>query len=175
LGFISIGKIGRARGVKGEFYVKPMTDFPSRFRDLKEIFITDEDGTRVKYTIKEVHISKDKPVLCLNEINSRSEVELIKNHYIEITEKELITLPEDHYFIFQLIGLKVVSESGEHFGTIREVIENPGNDYFIVGYKNKVYNIPCVKEFIKSVKFDTKEIVVSRIKEFIDIVFENED
>ncbi|RKY83113.1 hypothetical protein DRQ09_10550, partial [candidate division KSB1 bacterium] len=74
-----------------------------------------------------------------------------------------------HYFTFQLVNLKVFSESGEFFGVIKEVIENPGNDYLVVDYQENSYNIPLVKEFIKFIDFDKKEVVVRRVKEFLEL------
>ena len=37
--FITVGKLGRTRGVHGELWVTPVTDFPDRFLGLKEIYI----------------------------------------------------------------------------------------------------------------------------------------
>ncbi|RKY83281.1 hypothetical protein DRQ09_10300, partial [candidate division KSB1 bacterium] len=48
--FISIGKIGRPRGIKGEFFIHPLTDFPDRFKSLDSVYISDSTGNRNKYT-----------------------------------------------------------------------------------------------------------------------------
>jgi len=173
--FIAVGKVGRPRGVKGEFYVLPLTNFPERFKLLNKIFISESEGERVQFTVNSVRIIDRKICLSLKEIKTRTDAEKIKNSYIEIEKNDLISLPEDTYFVFNLIDLEVFSEAGENYGKIKNVIENPGNDIFIVEYTGKEYLIPAVSEFIKTVDTINKKMIVYKIKEFIAIAFNHED
>jgi len=67
--FITVGKLGKVRGVKGEIYVTPLTDFPERFVGQKEIFI-DNRGQWIKFTIASAFLVSGRPVLKLNGIDN---------------------------------------------------------------------------------------------------------
>ena len=64
---ITIGRVGAAQGIHGEMRIIPLTDFPERFKDMREVMVGDElvdwiyenigdlsNGTRHKLGIIEI-------------------------------------------------------------------------------------------------------------------------
>src|SRR5262249_6493314 len=51
-------------------------------------------------------------------------------------------LPEGHFYLHDVIGLRVVTPEGEELGTITDVLRNPANDVYVVCS----LLIPAVKE-----------------------------
>ena len=39
---ITIGRVGAAQGIHGEMRIIPLTDFPERFKDMREVMVGDE-------------------------------------------------------------------------------------------------------------------------------------
>ena len=63
-----------------------------------------------------------------------------------------VELEEDEYFIADLIGLNVTSDSGEELGTISDVLQTGANDVYIVKKENTPdLLIPAIKQCILDV------------------------
>ena len=58
---------------------------------------------------------------------------------------ELGELPEDTYYVDELVGLMVVTTSGEEIGPILQVLESPANDVYVTARGM----VPAVKQFVR--------------------------
>ncbi|HOB20614.1 MAG TPA: ribosome maturation factor RimM, partial [Candidatus Atribacteria bacterium] len=64
---------------------------------------------------------------------------------------EAIALPEDSYFIGDLIGSSVKTIQGNTLGTLTDVIQTGSNDVYVVkGNKGEVL-IPALKSVVKNI------------------------
>ncbi len=63
---------------------------------------------------------------------------------------------EGGFYVDQLFGMRVVSESGVEMGEIEEVLETPNNDVYVTGKAM----IPAHPDFIVSRDFEAKIITV---------------
>jgi 16S rRNA processing protein RimM len=72
------------------------------------------------------------------------------------------TLPqlddEDEYYVFQLVGLSVEEENGRLLGTVREVLEYPGNDVLEL---DSGASLPLVEACVRQVDLTGRRIVVA--------------
>ena len=163
---IKIGKIVNAVALKGEVKVYHYTDYKERFEEINELIIDNK-----KYKIENVRYQKEKAIIKLEGINDRTMAENIKDKDIYITENDLRELPEDTYYIKDLVGLKVVDyQSGDTIGTVSDVLQNSAQDIYTVKLENgKEIMIPAVSEFIKEISMDEKNIKVKLIPGFMDL------
>lgn len=154
--FLRIGQIINTHGVMGDVKVMPLTDDMMRFKKLKEVYL---NGNKVK--IENVKFLKDKVVLKLEGINSMNEAEKykFKRPYLEVRRDEAIELPEDTYFIADLIGCVVKDTEGFEYGKIADVIKTGANDvYWVKG--NKEILVPALKEFAPEVDVKNKLVII---------------
>ncbi|MDK2822153.1 MAG: rRNA processing protein RimM [Clostridia bacterium] len=163
---IKIGQILTTHGHKGEVKVFPLTDDPNRFDDLKFVFLNLPDGY-TKMHINSVKYHKNFVILKLKEITDMSAAEKLRNIYICVQEEQLITLPEDHYFIFQLIGLEVY-ENEKYLGKVKDVIQTGSNDVYIVQGNKKEVLIPALKTVVKNIDLQTKKMFVELPEGLVD-------
>ena len=163
---IKIGKIVNAVALKGEVKVYHYTDYKERFEEINELIIDNK-----KYKIENVRYQKEIAIIKLEGINDRTMAENIKDKDIYITENDLRELPEDTYYIKDLVGLKVVDyQSGNTIGTVSDVLQNSAQDIYTVKLENgKEIMIPAVSEFIKEISMDEKNIKVKLIPGFMDL------
>ncbi|MDD4376590.1 MAG: ribosome maturation factor RimM [Eubacteriales bacterium] len=163
---IKIGKIVNAVALKGEVKVYHYTDYKERFEEINELIIDNK-----KYKIENVRYQKEIAIIKLEGINDRTMAENIKDKDIYITENDLRELPEDTYYIKDLVGLKVVDyQSGDTIGTVSDVLQNSAQDIYTVKLENgKEIMIPAVSEFIKEISMDEKNIKVKLIPGFMDL------
>ncbi|SDZ02361.1 16S rRNA processing protein RimM [Proteiniborus ethanoligenes] len=168
---IRIGKIVNTHGINGDVKVLPLTDDSKRFEKLDSIFIEDN---KVSVQIERVWYSKGFVMLKFKGYDNINDVLKYKDKYIVIDEKNAVELPEDSYFIFQIIGIKVYCSDGRELGEIIEVLQPGGNDVYVVqdidkktGDK-KEYLIPAIKDVVKKIDIDNKEMIIEPIKGLIE-------
>ena len=104
--YFEVGQIVNTFGINGVVKVKPFTDEIERFEELKFVLI-EKNNQLVKYEIKEVKYQKQMVLLKLNGIDNINQAETFKGCYLKIERKYAKKLPEDTYFIADLIGLNV--------------------------------------------------------------------
>lgn len=163
--YIAVGKIINTFGIKGEVKVYPYTDDIERFSELKTVFI---GKNKFKVEIENVKYHKGFAIIKFIGFNNINEVLLYKDDLIYIIEKDLKVLPDNHYFIFDLMDCEVIDISGKKLGYLTNVLQYASNDVYAVKNKNKEFLIPAVKEFIKEVNIEEKRIIVRTIEGMIE-------
>lgn len=129
---LEIGQIVNTVGLKGFVRVVPYTDDNTRFELLKSVYLVDKKHYK-KYEIEEVKYQKNLVLLKFKNINNINEAENLRNLYIEIDRKDAVKLPENTYFIVDLIGLNVINiENQELLGVIEDVFSTKSNDVYVV-------------------------------------------
>ena len=103
---MEIGQIVNTYGIKGFLKVVPFTDDITRFEKLKSIYIETKNSLET-VDIEEVKYSKNLVLLKIEGIDDINQAEIYKNCYIKINRKDAVKLPEDSYFIVDLIGISV--------------------------------------------------------------------
>jgi len=158
--FITVGQLGRPRGTTGEIYVTLLTDFPERFENMTEIFVSSGNSWE-KMKVLSSRFIAGRPVLQLENINSPEEAARMTNRYLAVPKSQLMKPREDSFFIFDLIGCEVVNESGDRIGSIVDVDELPANDAYIVKTEDgKRLIMAAVKRFVKKVDIENRKVVV---------------
>ncbi|MGF7185149.1 16S rRNA processing protein RimM [Desulfitispora alkaliphila] len=159
---ISVGKVTKPHGVKGELKVIPLTDDTNRFKELKEVFMTQDKVNGKKVTIESYKHLKQFVILKFKEFDNINQVEEFRNHFICIPESELPQLPEDTFYRFHLIGLKVIDVKGNYLGVVNEIIETGANDVLWLKDTPQGKNIliPAIKSVVVKVDMEEKVIVV---------------
>ena len=164
LEFIPIGEIISPWGVEGQLKVKVITDFPERFSPWAKVYIN-----RQPMTIKSAIWQKDRVIIKLGNIDSAQEAQRLQGQPIEIHHSQLKSLPEEHYYHFQLLGLEVWTTKGEHLGNISEILATASNDVYVVQGSEGEILIPAVSDIVKSVDLKRGCIVIEAIEGLLSL------
>ncbi|GFZ29656.1 ribosome maturation factor RimM [Clostridium zeae] len=152
--FFNVGQIVNTHGVKGEVKVYPLTDDVNRFDDLKEVLIDDK-----KAEVEWVKYQKDRVIVKIKGIDTMNDAEKLKQKYIRVTRENAVELPEDTYFISDLIGCNVSDTDGFNYGDVYDVIQTGSNDvYWVKG--NKEILVPVLKEIVLDINIGEKKIII---------------
>ncbi len=174
---IKIGKIVNAVALRGEVKVYHYSDYKERFEELDEILVERNGAKRhamERYPIEGVRYQKDMAILKLKGVNDRNAAEALKDCDVYITEADLRELPEDTFYVRDLIGCRVINdgsgaETAEEIGTITDVLQNSAQDIYQIKTKSgKEVLIPAVGEFVKEINIGEKTVKVSLIPGFLD-------
>ncbi|CCO08477.1 ribosome maturation factor RimM [Desulforamulus hydrothermalis] len=149
--FITVGEIVNTQGHRGEVRVLPATDFPERFAVNKKLILF-LNNQRSCLTIEKVWQHKQFIILKFAEITDMTAAEKLKGGLLQVTPEELMPLPEDRYYIFQIIGLKVIDKEVGELGQVVQVLQTGANDVYVVKPpQGKEILIPAIKSVVKKI------------------------
>lgn len=165
--YFEVGQIVNTFGIKGLVKVKPFTDDPERFEELKKVYICKKDNL-IEVEIEEVKYHKDMVLLKLKGIDDMNQAETLKGLYLKIDRKNAKKLPKDTYFIADLIGLDVYSDENELLGKLEDIYNTGANDIYVVKNElGKQLLLPSIPDVIKEIDLEKEKIIVHLLKGLI--------
>lgn len=165
--YITVGIIGKAHGIKGEVIVHPMTYDANRFFELDRVFTVSKIVKEL--TIERVSEFKNGLKIKFKESIDRNFAESIRNTEIQIPESEKIELPDDVFFIHDLIGCDVYDSQNNLIGQVTKIQESTAYDIYVVQTEKKEVLIPGISQFVKDVDIENKRINISEIPGLLDL------
>lgn len=136
--YLQVGKIVNTFGLKGEVKVIPLTDSPERFSELEYVLL--EDNLSQRLTIERYRVKDNIVIMKFKEISSIDDAQKLKNRFLVIERERAKKLPEDTYFICDIIGLEVCDLDGRKLGRIKDVLQTGSNDVYICqSYSKKIF------------------------------------
>lgn len=158
--YLKIGVITAPHGVRGEVRVFPTTDDPGRFRLLEEV-ILQSGNRRETHQIGSVKFSKNMVILKLSDIDSMNDAEPYRQWELLIPREQAVPLGENEYYIADLIGMEVLTDSMERLGIITDVMQTGANDVYVV--RSDAYGevlIPAIRDCILQVAVEENRMTV---------------
>lgn len=151
---LQVGVITQTHGIRGEVKVFPTTDDAGRFKRLKEVTL-DTGRERISLEIEGVKFFKQFVILKFRGFDSINDVEKYKQGKLLVTRDKAVRLDKDEYFVADMIGMKVVTDAGEDFGVLKEVLATGANDVYVVSREDAAdVLLPAIKECIRNVDMD---------------------
>lgn len=157
---LQVGVISSTHGVRGEVKVFPTTDDVTRFRQLKKVYL-DTGREMLPLEIQNVKFFKQFAILKFKGIDNINDIEKYRGKSLMIDREDAVDLDEDEYFIADMIGMKVCTEDGSEFGTLKDVMETGANDVYIID--SPEYGevlIPAIRECILDVDMDEERMTI---------------
>lgn len=162
--YFEIGQIVNTSGLKGIVKINSFSDDMRRFEELDKVLI-EKNKELTEYVIEEVRYSKNQVLVKFKGIDTIDDAKKFKNCYIKIPREEAKKLPEDTYYIVDLIGINVYLEDGILVGEIIDVFPTGSNDVYVVRREeNNDLLIPAIKDVIKSINIEEKKIIINLIE-----------
>ena len=161
---LQVGVISSTHGVRGEVKVFPTTDDVTRFRQLKKVYL-DTGREMLPLEIQNVKFFKQFAILKFKGIDNINDIEKYRGKSLMIDREDAVDLDEDEYFIADMIGMKVCTEDGSEFGTLKDVMETGANDVYVVELPDhQEVLLPAIKECILDVDLEENVMTVHLMK-----------
>ena len=161
---IIIGKAVNVVGLRGELKIYNYSDDRDRYEKLEKVFIGSKDKN-TRYEIENVRYKDHMIILKVAGIDDRNAAEAIKEQMVLMAEEDLDELPEGVYYVKDMIGMDVVSDTGEKLGKLRDINTNTPQRLYEVNRPGKPdILIPGVDEFILDIDMNTRTITVKVIE-----------
>ncbi len=152
---IVIGEILKPQGIRGELKVKPLLDDIADIKSFKRVFI----GGR-EYKVLSVRTDSAAAYLALSGIADRNAAELFRGKEVEALRSDAPPLEEGRYYIVDIVGCAVVTESGERLGEIADVLP-AHTDIYVMKRGEKEFMFPAAEGVVLGADIDKKTVTVS--------------
>lgn len=153
----TIGVIVAPFGIRGEMKTELRTDEPDRYSILERVALVMPDGRFTVRAVESARLHKGRILLKLEGIDSIESVEEWRGAEVRIPRSEALPLPEDTYYVSDLIGLRVVTCAGVEVGKVRDVLRSPAHDLLCVGDDL----IPMVRQIVTRIDLDNKLVEIN--------------
>ena len=162
--YIVIARISSPFGLRGAVKADIRTDFPERFDELEEVFLSKPGSDeRTLYSLLSARLQNEKQVvLRFKGLTRIEQAEDLRGMDVTVPVSEVVPLPEGEYYIFQIIGLEVYSTKDEYVGRIVNVENLPANDIYVVRgpLSKKEVLIPAIKDVVKEVDLEAGRMTI---------------
>jgi 16S rRNA processing protein RimM len=165
---VTIGKIERHFGVRGEFKVRSLSDVPGRLDHLKQVRVLAPTGEMVERTVSHVRRAGSTYIMGLAGVTTPEEAATLRGGLLQVPRAPAEVLAADVYFECDLIGLAVETEQGDEVGALEAILEIPDNRIFVVRKGTKEILIPAAKSFVASVDLQRRRMVVRGIDDLFE-------
>ena len=167
--FITIARIVRTRGNKGEVLVDSLTDFPDRFNLLEEVWLEFDDGHSDKIALDFTWEHKGRRILKFVGFDSISSAETLVGCRVQVPGDQAVPLPEGTYFDHDLIGCSVEAVDGKQLGVVNAILRISGNNQLVVKGPDKEFLIPAVESICTRISIKKKQIIVDPPEGLMDL------
>ncbi len=166
--YVAIGRVLKPRGLGGEAFLHPLTDFPERFQVLESVLVERPDGNRTTLGIDQIRSCGRRMAVKFHDIDTPEAVAPFRGSQLLVPGHEVYPLPDDTYYVFQIAGLRVETEEGLEVGRVVDVLSHPGNDLYVVKREDGGEAlIPAAKDLVR-IDLSGGRLVVKNVEGLLD-------
>ena len=167
--FVTIGRVVKPQGRKGEIAVHPLSDREDRFPRLRRAFVPASGAGVRELAVDGCFPHKGGFVLKLHGIDSIDAAETLRGAELRIEPEELAVLPEGSYYHHDLVGLRAVDERGAEVGQIEDIWETGAEAPVLVirGARGETL-LPLAAPFLRQVDLEGRRLVV-KLPEMVEL------
>jgi 16S rRNA processing protein RimM len=165
---VLIGKIVKVRGLRGDLKILPFTWRPERFNDLDKVWLISPEGESKLLSMKRIRVEGQMVFVRFVEAATRELAEELVGYEVYIDENQRDSLPENHYYLDDLVGCEIICSQNGNVGKIKEIMDLPANDVWVVIGKYGEVLIPAIREIVEEVDIKNKKINVTLFDGLID-------
>jgi 16S rRNA processing protein RimM len=164
---VTVARVLRPHGIRGEVAAEILTDFPERLKKLSSAKLWDGRSEPRSVAIRSCWLSHSRggqAIFHFEASNSMGDAEKLVGLQVQIPFSERVKLPSGSYYISDLVGCEVREKDGPAIGRVRNVESTGG---VVSGTPNLVVEsargelfIPLAKEICVRVDTDARCIDV---------------
>jgi 16S rRNA processing protein RimM len=167
---LSIGRISRAHGLRGELRVELHFTGSDALDQVDELWLAEgidtPDGARC-YVIEAARPVPKAYLVKLQGIDDRNAAEPLQRRSVWVPRSALPASDESEYYLVDLIGAKVVGPEGE-IGIVTEIATHPSVDAIVIATPDgRTLEQPLVPDWIKRVSVAEKLVELSTLEGLI--------
>ena len=148
---VTIGRVVRPQGRRGEVLAQPLSDRPDRFPTLQQAYVATPGGGSRALAVDSCWPHKGRFVLKFAGVDTIDAAEALRGAELGIGAEELAPLPEGSYYHHQLKGLSVVDRGRGELGRVSDILDAGAAPVLVVRDGDSETLIPLAAQFVRAV------------------------
>ena len=151
-----IGKIGKAHGLKGAFYLGGRTSLWTEDASLLSVGSNPDKGVHSELANRQVN--KGRVIITLASFSDRTSLEAFQGQDLWCLKQE----PEQGFDYDGLVGFEVKASCGSSLGKVNEFYNHGASDTIeIINSQDAVLELPFIEAYVKKIDYKASSILLS--------------
>ncbi|MSO22324.1 MAG: 16S rRNA processing protein RimM [Acidobacteria bacterium] len=156
---ISVARILKTQGNRGEVAAYILTDFPERFQYLSTVALEKEGQAALELNLENHWFHKQRVILKFQGIDAITPAELLVGYEVTIDSSQLMALQPGSYYQHDLVGCRIEDEAGVPLGNVVEVLGAPGNYLLKVSRDTEEFLVPFAESYFPRIDVQNKVLI----------------
>lgn len=162
---VTLAKLLRPRGLRGEVAAQILTDFPERLPSLREVWLAGAAGNPRRVRVKNCWLSTSRggqAIFHFEGVDSVEAAEPLRGLEVQVPLAERAKLDAGNYYVADLVGCEVwEAGASSAMGTVRDVDFPGGVPLLAVNTGDGEVLVPLAAEFCTRIDVQAKRIDVT--------------
>jgi len=160
---VTLARILRPRGTRGEVAADILTDFPERLPKLREVFLWDGTREPQRAVVRKCWLSTSRggqAIFHFEGVDSIADGKKLRGLEVQVPFSDRVKLPAGRYYISDLVGCEVFAlrtTPPEKIGTVRDV-QSAGTSVLAVETPQGELLIPLAEEICTRIDITARRI-----------------
>lgn len=167
---LTVGRIGKPQGIRGEVTVEVRTDVPEVRFAVGSVLFTDP-AERGPLTVAAARDQNGRLIVAFQGVADRNEAELLRNTMLLVDAADVPPSDDpDEFHDTQLMGLAAHLTDGSRLGEVTDVLHLPHGDVLVVRRSDDTEAlVPFVKTIVPAVDVAGGRLVVNPPEGLLDL------
>jgi len=155
--------VAKPHGLRGEIRVAGFTEGAPNLQRGRPVHL---DGNR--YVVVQARPERDAWILQLNGLNDRDAVEGFRGFLLEAADGDVLRADPESYFVYELVGLDVVTAEGRELGKVVDVMQTGANDVYVVRGPGGEVLVPAIESVVREVDVLGRRLTITPLPGLLD-------
>lgn len=165
--YVVVGHLVRPHGVQGEVRMIPDTDFPERLPALREAVLL-QAGQVTPVQVAQVRAHGAQMLVKFAGVDTPEQARRWSGADLAVPREAAPSPPAGRHYIFEIIGLRVRTETGAVLGVVTEVLRTKSNDVYVVEGAGRRVLLPAISSVILAIDVPGGVITVRPLAGMLD-------
>jgi 16S rRNA processing protein RimM len=166
---VVLGRISGTHGIRGELKVHSYSEDAVTLQRAAFVLLRMPDGTLEPYAVAAVRASGKKVLLSLQGFDSINQVQHLIGREVCVRRDQLPPLDEDEYYWHDLLGMSVVTATGQPLGVVKDIFATGSNDVYVVRQGRREYMIPALEDVVVHIDLVQRVMTISPFEGLLDL------
>jgi len=142
--------------------MKVLTAYPERLLSIPKLYLGDEYRP---YRVGRMRRHAEGMLIFFDGVKDRDAAEALRGLMVHIHIDDAVPLEDGEYYLFQIEGIRVVTEDGTELGRLTDLLETGANDVYVVtAADGREVLLPVIPDVIRNVDVDAQVMTVRLIE-----------
>lgn len=166
--YVSLGKIVKTQGLRGEFRVFPHGGESENLATLEQVIVADPAGKQTTARVRSCRAKGSLYILQVEGVDTIEQAQRLIGGEILARPEDLEPLPADEFYWYELIGMEVVTEDGRRLGPVKSIVPTGANDVLQILDGERELLLPYIDDVVLDIDRAAKTITVRLLEGLLE-------